>query len=68
MTYHLCDRCKAELRVHSMSRFNQDECCMDCLKKERAHPMYEEARRIEHEEVKKGNYNFPGIGLPEDLK
>ena len=65
---HICPRCKKETRVHSVSRFNTDDCCLNCLEIESKHPKYEEARRIEHEEVVKGNMNFPGIGLPEDLK
>jgi hypothetical protein len=38
------------------------------LEKEKAHPDYEKAYDKEFEEVKAGNYNYEGIGLPEDLK
>lgn len=62
-----CGRCGKETDTFRMSRFNTDNLCPNCIKKEEAHPMYEEARRIEHEEVVKGNYNFPGIGKPDDL-
>ena len=50
-----------------MSRFNTQEICMDCVKKEKAHPNYENARTREMEEVRKGNYNYEGIGKPMDL-
>ncbi len=50
-----------------MSKFNKDEICMPCKDKEQAHPDYKRASDVEIEEIKKGNYNFEGIGLPEDL-
>jgi hypothetical protein len=36
---------------------------MDCKEKEKENPRYKEAIRAEAEEVRKGNYNFKGIGL-----
>jgi hypothetical protein len=63
-----CDRCKGKTSVRMMSMFNTDMCCHSCLDKERKHPKYKEAVTTEHEEVVKGNMNFPGIGLPDDLK
>jgi len=62
-----CKRCYNEMRVHTVSIFNTQEICMDCAKKEKAHPEYENARKRELEEVRKGNYNFEGIGKPVDL-
>ena len=62
-----CQRCYEQTLVHTMSMFNVDMICMDCAKKERAHYKYEEARREEAEEVRRGNYNFRGIGKPQDL-
>jgi hypothetical protein len=41
--------------------------CSGCEAKEHAHPQFEEARRVENEHVKIGDYNFAGIGLPADL-
>lgn len=64
----VCERCHKETSSLKMSFFNEDMCCGECLTKEQAHPKYEEAKRIENEECKKGNLNFPGIGLPDDLK
>lgn len=40
---------------------------MECEKKEKEHPKYQEAKKRELEEVRKGNLNFPGIGKPKDL-
>jgi len=37
--------------------------CPRCEKIESKHPRFEEAKRREREEVKKGNFNFEGIGL-----
>lgn len=44
-----------------------DTCCFDCIDIEQKHPQYEEACRAEFEQVKSGNYNFSGIGLPQDF-
>lgn len=62
-----CDRCGGDATVSTMSRFNTETICEDCETKEKAHPAYAEARRIEHEHVVNGDYNFPGVGKPEDL-
>jgi hypothetical protein len=51
-----------------MSRFNTELCCMECLETEKRHPKYKEAEAAEHAAVKAGNYNFPGIGLPPELR
>lgn len=51
-----------------MSIFNTDMCCLECIEIERAHPDFQKARDVELDELLKGNYNFPGIGLPEDLE
>jgi hypothetical protein len=50
-----------------MSLFNTQMCCSECIEKERNHPRFEEARDAELTALHEGNYNFPGIGLPEDL-
>ena len=41
---------------------------MACDARERKHPDYERAKRIELDHVLKGNLNFEGVGLPDDLK
>jgi hypothetical protein len=63
-----CDRCYENTARTMMSLFNMDMCCDLCIENEQAHPSYVEARDRELDELSKGNYNFPGIGLPEDLK
>ena len=50
-----------------MSMFNTDMCCPECIETERKHPKFQEARNVELDHLLKGNYNFPGIGLPKDL-
>lgn len=63
-----CQRCGTETNIFTGSWFTDELICKPCADKEKAHPMYKEAKRIEHEHVVNGNYNFPGIGLPEDLR
>lgn len=64
-----CARCGVSLEneAHSMSYFNTDVCCLPCILEEEKHPMYKKAKEIENQEVAKGNYNFKGIGLPDDF-
>lgn len=63
-----CDRCGKETLGSTGSYFNTEQICFDCREKEEQHPQFEEARRVELEAVKRGDYNFPGIGLPADLR
>lgn len=57
-----CDRCGASLaKGRIMSMLNTECICMDCKKKERLDPLYEEAVKAELEEVKKDNYNYKGL-------
>ena len=57
-----CDRCRKNMSNCSLSKFNSDVICGDCLKKEQNHPQYsianEVAKRVSH---------FTGIGKPSDL-
>jgi len=62
-----CDRCSKDAICSTMSRFNTDEICMECERKERAHPEYPEAEKAELEAMSDGDWNFPGIGKPADL-
>jgi hypothetical protein len=52
----------------TMSRFNTDMVCEDCESREKAHPKYAEAKAAELAAVRRGEHNFPGIGLPPDLR
>ena len=63
-----CNRCHMESpKFTKMSFFNLEMICPECDEKERAHPKYEEARRLEGEECLNGNMNYPGIGKPNEL-
>jgi len=63
-----CDRCNHSTNnITIMSKFNKDIICMPCKEDERNHPDYKKASDEELAECKKGNYNFEGIGLPDDL-
>ena len=63
----ICIRCKKETNTTIMSRFNTDILCKECENKERKHPLYKEAVRVEREHCLRGDYNFEGIGKPVDL-
>ena len=62
-----CPRCSKESCSRSMSIFNTQDICLECKCKEEQHPDYEKALQKELEEIKKGNFNFKGIGKPVDL-
>lgn len=63
----ICDRCRRTAIVYTMSIFSTDEICLECKEAEKSHPLYELACEKELEEVRRGNYRFPGIGTPPDL-
>ncbi len=59
-----CDRCGGSLKsVRTLSMFNMDVICRICKENEKKRPDYKAACAAEMAEVKKGNYNFAGIGL-----
>lgn len=64
----ICGRCDREVWSFTGSYFNRDWICHDCEAKERAHPAYLEAVRVECEAVRAGDFNFPGVGLPPELE
>lgn len=45
-----------------MSMYNEDVICMDCKDKEMQREDYRKAVEADHAEIKRGNYNFKGIG------
>ena len=60
-----CDRCRKPLNgIRMMSMDNTDCLCMDCIEAERKRPDYKTAVEADHAEIRKGNYNFKGIGYP----
>ena len=61
-----CDRCRKPLNgIRQMSMYNEDCLCMDCIESEKKRPDYKAAVEADHAEIRKGNYNFQGIGYPE---
>jgi recombinational DNA repair protein (RecF pathway) len=63
-----CQRCGTPTYVSMMSWFNTEQICMTCVMKERQHPAYKKARQVCDVAYRMGQRNFPGIGLPKDLK
>lgn len=59
-----CGRCAKPTNITKVSWFNTDGICSTCQKQEEAHPDYAYAKAVEHEAVKSGNTNFPGVGWP----
>ena len=58
-----CDRCGGSLSGgRIMSMFNEDCICMSCKDKEKERVDYNKAVSADHAEIRKGNYNFKGIG------
>lgn len=58
----ICPRCNESTNGKTtMSVFNTDVICIPCRDKERIDPDYQFAIDTEAEEVRKGNYNYPGI-------
>ncbi|TCT14588.1 hypothetical protein EDC18_10569 [Natranaerovirga pectinivora] len=61
-TQKYCDRCGGSLdKGRIMSMFNTECICMECSRKEKQDKDYKKAVEAEHNEVKKGNYNYKGI-------
>ncbi len=62
-----CERCSDMTNVTTGSIFNTEMICIPCKTKESNHPDYKRAKDIEMNEVRQGNYNFEGIGKPNNL-
>lgn len=61
-TQETCDRCGGSLKHgRIMSMLNTDCICLDCKEKEQNRSDYKDAVKADHEEIKKGNYNYKGI-------
>lgn len=58
-----CVRCAAPLSSSTMSRFNTDTICLPCDRDERDAPGYPAAAEAELAAVRRGDRNFPGVGL-----
>ena len=63
-----CDRCHQPLNgMRTLSMYNNDCICMDCKDKERQRADYGKAVEADHAEIKKGNFNFEGIGYRKEV-
>ena len=57
-----CDKCGGSLTEgRIMSRFDESCLCILCSDKERQDPDYKKAIEAEHEQIRQGNYNYPGL-------
>jgi len=57
-----CDRCGSSLDAgRIMSMLNTECICLECKEKEMKQSDYEVAVKADHEEIKKGNFNYKGI-------
>lgn len=59
-----CDRCFRQRTALTGSYFDTAMICLGCDQLERAMPEYESAKKAEAEACKRGDFNFPGVGLP----
>jgi len=57
-----CDRCGKPTIATIMSMFNTQTICMACKDAERQDPRYAEARAAVEAAIRRGDFNFPGIG------
>jgi len=48
--------------------FNAEMICYDCQLLEIDHPKFEKAKDAVIDAISRGDYEFGGIGLPENLK
>jgi len=69
-----CERCGVTTTLLTMSRFNTQMICVarpdgqpTCEQREKAHPAYPAAAHAELDAVRRGEWNFPGVGKPDDL-
>jgi len=61
-----CERCHQPTNgVTIMSMYNEDIICMSCKNAEKKRSDYQQAQDADIAEIKKGNYNYEGIGLNE---
>jgi ArsR family metal-binding transcriptional regulator len=57
-----CDRCGKQTRCTIMSMFNTQTICMDCKDAEEKDPRYKAAREADEDAIRRGDFNFGGIG------
>jgi hypothetical protein len=59
----MCNRCHSPATISRMSKLNTDILCPLCIDDEEALPNYEAGRTAELEAFRRGDNNFPGVGL-----
>ncbi len=64
----ICARCNVDVVTTMMSMFNTETICIPCKKHEEHCPDYKRAVAEELRQVKKGNFNYEGIGLTKPIK
>ena len=62
-----CPRCGDTKLPKIGSMFDMSMICIRCHVKEKVHPDYQKAVDVEHAAIKRGDYNYHGIGKPKDL-
>lgn len=63
-----CERCGDAVAAYTGSYFNLETICLPCRALEEAHPSFPAAQRAETAAVRRGDYNYPGVGLPPGLR
>lgn len=56
-----CQRCGKETMLSSGSFLTNKEICPECQTEESKHPLFKLAKKVEREEVLKGNLNYEGL-------
>ena len=59
-----CQRCGRESTSFTGSWFSGELICLSCSEIEEAHPDFDFAHDTETEAVRRGDYNFEGVGWP----
>lgn len=59
----VCQRCGTKTNITTMSMYNAQVICMECKEAEGKRPDYRKAVEADEAEIRRGNYNFRGIGL-----
>lgn len=62
-----CGRCRKPSTITTGSFFDTSMICIDCDERERSHPQFERAHDADVAAMRRGDFNFPGIGVPVDL-
>jgi len=57
----VCDRCKQQPNMVTVSHMNTDIICVDCKTAEQVHPMYQDAWEAKQTACVAGDDNYPGL-------